>query len=41
MANPPLFYNTAHDYYAVLAISKRIAGLIGITPRDTIVNTYP
>ncbi len=38
---PTPFYNTAHDYYAVLAISKRIAGLIGITPRDTIVNTYP
>jgi phenylacetate-coenzyme A ligase PaaK-like adenylate-forming protein len=38
---PTPFYNTAHDYYAVLAISKRIAEIVGITAQDTIINTYP
>jgi len=38
---PTPFYNTARDYYGVLAISKRIARIIGITAQDTIINTYP
>jgi len=39
--HPTPFYNTPHDYYLTLTISKRIAEIVGITPNDTIVNTYP
>ena len=38
---PTPFYNTAHDYYATLMISKRVAQIVGLTPEDTIANTYP
>lgn len=38
---PTPFYNTAHDYYATLMISKRVAQIVGLTPDDTIANTYP
>jgi len=38
---PTPFYNTAHDYYATLMISKRVAHIVGLTPEDTIANTYP
>ncbi len=38
---PTPFYNTAHDYYATLMISKRVARIVGLTPEDTIANTYP
>jgi len=39
--SPTPFYNTAHDYYATLMISKRVAQIVGLTSQDTIVNTYP
>jgi len=38
---PTPFYNTAHDYFATLMISKRVADMAGLTPEDTIANTYP
>jgi len=38
---PTPFYNTAHDYYATLMISKRVARIMGLTSDDTIANTYP
>ena len=38
---PTPFYNTTHDYYLTLTISKRVGEIVGITSKDIIANTYP
>lgn len=38
---PTPFYNTTHDYFAILEQLKRLCGIVGISDRDTIINLFP
>ena len=36
---PTPFYNTTHDYYLTLTVSKRVGEIVGITSKDIIKDT--
>jgi phenylacetate-CoA ligase len=38
---PTPFYNTTHDYFAILEQLRRLCDIMGITARDTIINLFP
>src|SRR6266496_4295522 len=37
---PTLFFNTTHDYFAILTHLKRLCGIVGITHGDTVINLF-
>lgn len=38
---PTPFFNTTHDYFAILEQLKRLCAIIGITENDTVLNLFP
>ncbi|HEY1350377.1 MAG TPA: AMP-binding protein [Ktedonobacteraceae bacterium] len=38
---PAPFFNTTYDFFACLEAFKRLAGIVGITARDRVINLYP
>lgn len=38
---PTPFFNTTHDYFAILEQLKRLCGIMGITAQDTVINLFP
>lgn len=38
---PTPFFNTTHDYFAILEQLKRLCGIIGINAQDTVMNLFP
>ncbi|GAC1343054.1 MAG: phenylacetate--CoA ligase [Ktedonobacteraceae bacterium] len=38
---PTPFFNTTHDYFAILEQLKRLCDIIGITENDTVINLFP
>jgi phenylacetate-CoA ligase len=38
---PTAFFNTTHDYFAVLEQLKRLCSIMGITDKDTVINLFP
>jgi len=38
---PTPFFNTTHDYFAILEQLKRLCGIIGISEQDTVINLFP
>lgn len=38
---PTPFFNTTHDYFAVLEQLKRLCAIMGITEKDTVINLFP
>jgi phenylacetate-CoA ligase len=38
---PTPFFNTTHDYFAILEQLKRLCSIIGITESDTVINLFP
>ena len=38
---PTPFFNTTHDYFAILEQLKRLCDIIGITAQDTVINLFP
>src|SRR5579859_7222384 len=38
---PTPFFNTTHDYFAILEQLKRLCDIIGITEKDTVINLFP
>jgi len=38
---PAPFFNTTHDFFSCLEAFKRLAGIVGMTAQDTVINLYP
>ena len=38
---PTPFFNTTHDYFAILEQLKRLCDILGITAQDTVMNLFP
>jgi phenylacetate-coenzyme A ligase PaaK-like adenylate-forming protein len=38
---PTPFFNTTHDYFAILEQLKRLCDIMGITAQDTVMNLFP
>lgn len=38
---PTPFFNTTHDYFAILEQLKRLCGIMGITDKDIVMNLFP
>jgi phenylacetate-CoA ligase len=38
---PTPFFNTTHDYFAILEQLKRLCGIMDITAQDTVMNLFP
>lgn len=38
---PTPFFNTTHDYFAILEQLKRLCDIMGITDKDTVMNLFP
>ncbi|MDQ2904822.1 MAG: AMP-binding protein [Ktedonobacteraceae bacterium] len=38
---PTPFFNTTHDYFAILEQLKRLCEIIGISEQDTVINLFP